>query len=61
MWPFPGTFDGEDQIQEEAPNGDTHAPAAQHASELQAVRLQLQDKDEQIRQQEEELRGLRER
>ena len=48
-------------MQEEAPNGDMHALAAQHASELQAVRKQLQDRDEQIQQQEEELRDLRER
>ena len=48
-------------MQEEAPNGDMHALAAQHASELQAVRKQLQDRDEQIQQQEEALRDLRER
>jgi len=49
-------------LQEEAPQeGVQEAAAAQHASELQAFRRQVQIRDEQIRQQEDELMALRER
>ena len=48
-------------MQEDSPQEDAHEAAAQHASELQALRRQLQERDEHIRQQGEELSALQER